>query len=121
MISIEIKENETPHLELSLFKDIEIFTGDINIDILDQGKNQVLRNDYLNMLSSHGFNSFINCTTRRGNGEEKESCLDHIFICNRTPYNIEAAVIDYEITDHLPIFCNIFENKSELEDSNSRS
>jgi len=26
LISIEIKENETPHLELSLFKDIEIFT-----------------------------------------------------------------------------------------------
>lgn len=53
-----------------------IFTGDINIDLLDT--DSVDTNNYISMLQRHGLVSFVTKPTRKeGNSR---SCLDHFFI-----------------------------------------
>ena len=98
----------------SALKDIEIFTGDININILDE-ENPVT-NSYLNILVSLGFKYFINKPTRIQNNSE--SCIDHIFIKSKINLlkSLNFFVFKEKITDHLPVSCDIsliFENSQK--------
>lgn len=52
-----------------------VFTGDINIDILSETE---VTNEYLNTLTVNGFVGAINTFTRRQNNSE--TCIDHIFV-----------------------------------------
>lgn len=78
-----------------------IFTGDINLDLLN--KNDLLVNEYLNIMAENGFLSYINKTTRATN--TSESCLDHIFICSPAvgKIKLESFILKSDITDHYPI------------------
>lgn len=62
-----------------------IFISDINIDIYNHvvdmsvSKSTIgFANEYLNVLYSHGFRSYINDVTREESGSH--SCVDHKFI-----------------------------------------
>jgi hypothetical protein len=83
-----------------------IIIGDINIDI---SSNSRVSNNYLNVLYSNGFHSYVNIPTRVT--ENSKTCIDHCFIRlkNNTQCNpkIKSAVIEVQITDHYPIVAQI--------------
>ena len=73
--------------------------GDININAMSQDS---IVKQYKNILLSFGLLNYISkCPTRIG--PTNESTIDH-FISNLNHCQIKAGVIQYEATDHLPIF-----------------
>lgn len=73
-----------------------IICGDINLNIKIE---DIICIKYLNVLSSYGFKSCINGTTRSfGNSN---TCIDHIFIKNKQAFNhICGYIYQSAITDH---------------------
>lgn len=88
-------------------KNIEIFIGDLNINILDTLDNNV--NDYLNILAKRGFFSFINKPTRQT--AHSSTVIDHIFVKSDTSKNknmeMHSAVYQTSLTDHYTIILSI--------------
>lgn len=85
---------------------IEIFTGDININIMNKQDNH--NNIYLNNMAKYGYISYINKPTRITN--ETKSCLDHFFLktdARNTDINCKSFIIETNITDHFPICLSI--------------
>jgi len=89
-------------------KTMSILLGDININII--GNNNV-ENNYLDLLSSHGFRSLINVYTRTPAGISKNSCIDHIFTkLNKNKKcidNFEAGVLQTDFSDHYTTILSI--------------
>jgi len=78
-----------------------VLIGDMNINIV--GDN-LINNEYLDLLSVSGFASFININTRLPNGRN-HACLDHIFI-NSNEHLIKlvnSGVLQTDISDHFSI------------------
>lgn len=92
---------------------IEIFIGDININILDKLDNNV--NNYLNILSNKGFFSYINKPTRQT--ENSATTIDHIFVKSDTFKNrvteMNSAILQTSLTDHYTIILSINICKSQ--------
>lgn len=89
-----------------------IIVGDINIDISD--KLSFKCENYLNMLSEHGYISCINDYTRVQNNSK--SCIDHIFIPEIFySKQIQSYIIETNITDHFSQIINLpfFSTKSK--------
>lgn len=82
----------------------EIIVGDININILNNNDNNSL--EYLDLMYSSGFRSYINKPTR------EKSCLDHIFVKNNSSLfsKIQPAILDTLITDHNPVYLQIIDS-----------
>lgn len=88
-------------------KQIELFIGDININILQ--KNDYDTNLYLSTLNFYGFESTINGPTRVTSNTS--TCLDHIFLKNKLKSNAQeysTFIIETDLTDHFPIMINIY-------------
>ncbi|CAH0563181.1 unnamed protein product [Brassicogethes aeneus] len=90
--------------------DVEVLTGDINIDLLDQ--NEVKLIEYLNILYENNMFSYIDVPTRK---KEKLSLLDHFFIGTKNrnidkQLCINSYVFEAGLTDHDIIFLNIKNN-----------
>lgn len=102
----DLSEVLREHLEKS---NTTIFTGDININILDPLSSDT--NHYLNILHTYNFVYYLSTPTR-GN-----ACLDHFFVkCSSGSCDkIEFAVLKYHITDHFPIFLKLY--GSDLQDT----
>lgn len=79
--------------------DINIFIGDININLLS---NDQIVAEYTNILNTAGYLSTINTATRtQGNSS---TCLDHLFVKTALPLeNLLPIVLNTKITDHYPI------------------
>lgn len=93
------------HCALNSFKklNLEIFSGDTNIDILKQN---VITNDYLNTLSAHGYTQKIDKATRIN--QDSKTCIDHIFTaCGDTDFNDRSFILAEGISDHSSIILNI--------------
>ena len=76
-----------------------ILLGDLNIDFSSQ--NTVVK-EYKNFLLSFGLRNYItNVATRIG--INSETTIDHV-VSNLQSNQIKAGVIQYEATDHFPIF-----------------
>ena len=76
-----------------------IILGDINIDVSNENDDDVQR--YINMLSSIGCENLIDINTRFA--KNSRSTLDHI-LTNVDKDSVVSGVLNYPITDHLPIF-----------------
>lgn len=103
------------YLEPLTCLDIEIFTGDINIDILNDNDNQVI--NYIGMMNVMGFQAYINSVTRPAS----ETCLDHIFVkkkINSNKINIKSYIVEEDITDHNPIMLFLNQEKVYQEKTN---
>lgn len=79
---------------------IQIFIGDININLLN---NDILEvNNYLNILAEHGYVSYINEPTRIENNSK--SIIDHIFVHkgNAISQNVQlnSMIFETNLTDH---------------------
>lgn len=70
-----------------------IFTGDVNLDTLNQNNNGHT-SIYLNLLATYGLRPGVTCPTRL------TSCLDHFMI--KSTSKVQTFVFD-ELTDHSPI------------------
>ena len=83
-----------------------IMIGDFNINLLEHSTHQETGN-YLATLQSLNYIPIINRPTRfpEGNQTGNESLLDHIYV-NFTLPSV-SGILQYEITDHLPVFLNI--------------
>lgn len=95
-----------------------IILGDINIDILQPVINNSAL-DYLDLLSSFGFDSLVRTITR----PSSETCIDHVFSRTLPCLIVESSVFDYNITDHSLILINILHkepNKVKLKISGER-
>nr|CAI5825511.1 unnamed protein product [Callosobruchus analis] len=77
-------------------EDIDIYLGDINIDLLKQDNSKT--NDYLNILNTRGYVSFINTATRKTDTTATD--IDHIFVKTKSDvnknYNIISAGMNNE-------------------------
>lgn len=86
---------------------IEIFVGDININLLKETNSDT--NDYLNIMNSHGFISHINKPTRVTN--QSESLIDHIFIRQEGSLKhiiaVDSILFHTDMTDHYTPFVAI--------------
>ena len=85
---------------------IDIFIGDININIHNQQDNLV--NSYLSILNHFGFLSAINGATRVTNNSS--SCIDHIFIRRKLKIQslkFRPLVLNSAFTYHYPIMLDI--------------
>lgn len=94
------------HLEsIKTYKNI-IITGDINIDLIPNDKEQNYeisnRQNYLNMLCMHGIVTGHTIPTRM------ESCLDHFMLkLDKPKMAAQIAVFNTTITDHSMTFLNL--------------
>jgi len=87
-------------------RSIEVFVGDVNINILDT-KNKIV-NEYLTVANSNGYSSYINKPTRVT--ETSETCIDHFFVNNincKSKTNISGFILENSITDHYTTLLNI--------------
>lgn len=83
---------------------LEVFCGDININLMDEGNETTC--NYLNCLNGLGYVSMINSTTRQD--RLSRSCIDHFFVYNRLgDSSIKPVVLNCGLTDHFPILLNI--------------
>ena len=81
---------------------LAVIGGDFNIDSLNDTSASA-SNDFFNSLSSISFSQQINIPTRISS--TSSTCIDHIFINSYT--ECLSGVIDYNVSDHFPIFCSI--------------
>lgn len=79
--------------------DVHVIAGDMNINILSSNENS---QEYLNVLSSQEYISYINKPTRvQGN---TQTCIDHFFTkSNINGKNFTPIIYEADITDHYPI------------------
>lgn len=76
-----------------------IIIGDLNINIHESAQNNTYSDDYLTMLSSHGYIQCIHNYTRTT--ETSNTLIDHIFIPNKMfKPDIAAFVLETTVTDH---------------------
>jgi len=100
--------NLTNELESIKKLDLNIFVGDININLAEKS-NVTL--EYLNTLNSFGYLQYVNKPTRVAN--DSQTCIDHIFVRNhkhRSKINCKAFIIQTDITDHYTLILNIENN-----------
>lgn len=87
-----------------------IFTGDININILDLNDN--IANRYLNILAKNGFYSCINKATRVTT--TSKTAIDHVFV--RKPFrhclSLTPTILQCDITDHYAVLLQICSDNS---------
>ena len=83
-----------------------ILVGDINIDLL---KKNSKRDEYLNIISSHGMeNCNISIPIRVDILWNTSTLIDHIFVrTKKINVEINVSVIDVDISDHYPQFITI--------------
>ena len=77
--------------------------GDINIDFLKYTEHNPTE-DYLDMLFSNSFMPLITKPTRIT--DHSRTLIDHIYT-NADLRSVTAGIATLDISDHLPIFCNI--------------
>lgn len=87
---------------LKLSKNPTIIVGDANLCIL---KNSGSGKDYLCLMASYGFESYVNEPTRVFNGSS--SCLDHVMIRNSRNLNFKCEVLKIGFTDHFAVQISI--------------
>ena len=92
-----------------------ILIGDFNINLLEHNTHNDT-GDYLNFIQNLNYLPLISRPTRFPEGEQiaRNSLLDHIYT-NFIHHSV-SGIIQYRLTDHLPIFTNIL-----LPAKNSRS
>lgn len=86
---------------------IELFIGDININILN--KNDIFTNQYLSLVGSYGFEATIKGPTRVT--LNSATCLDHIFIRSKLKSGLlkfDSFILNGDLTDHFPIMINFY-------------
>lgn len=91
-------------LQTNVNSNIEIFIGDININLLDTNDNDV--SDYLSAMAHLGFVPFINSVTR----PDTNTCLDHIFVNQKLKsrsISLGSFILDSHMTDHYPTMLNV--------------
>lgn len=79
--------------------DLDVITGDMNINLLDDCSDT---EEYKNIMSCFDYVSYINDNTRM----PSYTCLDHFFIRqkgNIGDINLKSFIFRYYITDHSPI------------------
>ena len=81
--------------------DVEVFCGDININLLDS--NSTMVNNYINCLKMYGYLQKINKPTRVANNSS--TCIDHFFLCGKQ--ESKASIITSGLTDHYKILLSI--------------
>ncbi len=89
----------------TLLEEIEIIVGDININ-LKENSDEI--SEYTGMLNLHGFESYINDSTRATN--LSDTCIDHIFLRRRGKGNalsFQSYIFHSDVTDHYPIMLGV--------------
>lgn len=95
-------------------ENIEIFVGDININILHNNVDDIHAVNYLANMSRHGFFSYINKPTRIT--EHTESLIDHLFVrvgasyISKSKVSLASFIFHIALTDHFPIALSIKQN-----------
>jgi len=85
---------------------IEVYGGDVNIDLTD--KNNKLVNEYYSLADNNGFISYINKPTRITS--TSATCIDHFFVRNmiyKNEIKVSGYILENAITDHYPILLNL--------------
>ena len=93
-----------------LTSNIKLFVlGDLNFDISGTNRTSIASN-YLNIIQSYGLLPLITKPTRVT--ETTSTILDHILTIN-VHHCILPGIIQYDLSDHYPIFCTVFDPLSE--------
>ena len=89
-----------------------IIGGDVNINLFNRDQRTC---DYLNCVSSAVAKQFVDSPTRLSSDCSSSSLIDHVYSSfGREKLNVN--VVDYDISDHMPVVCEIkcLMNKNEL-------
>jgi Reverse transcriptase (RNA-dependent DNA polymerase) len=83
---------------------LEVYVGDINIDLRDKDSNDTI--NYVNLLNSEGYISYINKPTRVT--QTSKTTIDHIFVRStvdvKKNIDIDPIVFHTDMTDHYTPF-----------------
>lgn len=98
-------------LEENIFPNIGVNTvlcGDLNINLFNP-LNLISIDQFVSIMMGHGFFPFINRPSRLSpnNPFTKYSLLDQIWLNFSPDYNIDSGVIMVDISDHMPVMCEI--------------
>lgn len=94
-------------------KELKLFVGDINIDILSQTNRYT--NDYLNCLYKYGYLSYINDYTRVT--DDSKSCIDHVFVkgaINSGNLDLTPFIVKNNLSDHYTVALLIQTNTPKI-------
>ena len=92
--------------------DVEIFLGDMNINILKTESMEVTQ--YLNILQRYGYCCLVDKPTRFREGQQS-SCIDHVFVGNLNgSLGSQTRVLFSGLSDHCPILLNIELKQSKI-------
>ena len=95
-----------------------LIIGDVNIDIIQENTNS---SDYMDNLLEMSYLPYISSATRPNN-DNGGSCIDHIFIKSKNnKFSYTTGKLLYTITDHIPIFAIIKNNKIIKGENNNYS
>jgi len=111
---IKIMADEIRHLNQC---DIGLLAGDININILDE--EDILTQEYIQLLNSLGFVQCINKPTRETT--DTKTCIDHFFTKIKFQHKsifLKSFIIKTFITDHYPIILNINSKRIDKKQEN---
>lgn len=108
--NVDLYTSELQDYFMNKNENIEIFVGDININILDNLNATV--NNYMCKLAELGFFSYITKPTREA--ENATSLIDHIFIRVNNKnllkqISFQSFIFKTNITDHIHYYCQLIQ------------
>ena len=80
-----------------------IIGGDVNINLLKTDQRTI---DYLECISCAGARQVVNTLTRYSCDYLSSSLIDHVYTSFRCD-KLSVDVVNYDISDHMPVICEI--------------
>ena len=93
-----------------------VIGGDVNINLLKCDQHTI---DYLNCISSVGVKQFVNSPTRYSADFSSNSLIDHVY-SNIDFKILNVGVVNYDVSDHMPVVCEIICEKTKTEAFNQK-
>ena len=93
-----------------------VIGGDVNINLLKCDRHTI---DYLNCISSVGVKQFVNSPTRYSADFSSNSLIDHVY-SNIDFKILNVGVVNYDVSDHMPVVCEIICEKTKTEAFNQK-
>ncbi|KAJ8685056.1 hypothetical protein QAD02_020849 [Eretmocerus hayati] len=109
-VDIELGKNEKLQEKLKN----HVIIGDFNLNILSKDTHA---DEMLNNFYEMKYESYFKNPTRFGASNTVDSCIDNAYI--KSEYDIKSFRLNYHLTDHYPIFSEIYDKATTIPENHS--